>query len=203
MGCPNPALFRPCLTMNITLFYFVTESYGIGRNSGTNIASYFDGAEPAYQMKADAHQFQGRDMKKEQQGFTLIELMIVVAIIGILAAIAIPAYQNYIIRAQISEGLTLSAGAKTAVSEYFMDRGDWPADNDEAGLADKHDIIGNYTEHIEVEDNVIEIKFGYDAHPNIMDEKIELIAVNNAGSISWTCASVGTIQAKHLPAACR
>ncbi len=69
-------------------------------------------------------------MKKDQQGFTLIELMIVVAIIGILAAIAIPAYQDYTIRAQISEGLTLSAGAKTAVSEYFMDRGVWPTNKD-------------------------------------------------------------------------
>ncbi len=142
-------------------------------------------------------------MQKEQQGFTLIELMIVVAIIGILAAIAIPAYQDYTIRAQIFEGLILSAGAKLAVSEYFMDRGAWPADNDEAGLADKHDIIGKYTEHVEVEDNVIEIKFGYDVHAKIMDEKIELTAVNNAGSISWTCASAGTIQANHLPAACR
>ncbi len=203
MGCPNPALFKPSLTMNKIIFSFVTESYGIRLNSGTNIASYFDGAETTYQMKADSYQFQGRDMQKEQQGFTLIELMIVVAIIGILAAIAIPAYQDYTIRAQISEGLTLSAGAKSAVSEYFMYRGAWPTDNDEAGLADKHDIIGNYTEHVEVEDNVIEIKFGYDANAKIMDEKIELTAVDNAGSISWTCASAGTIQANHLPAACR
>ncbi len=142
-------------------------------------------------------------MKKEQQGFTLIELMIVVAIIGILAAIAIPAYQNYIIRAQISEGLTLSAGAKSAVSEYYVEHGVWPVDNDVAGLADKHDIIGNYTEHISVGDNVIEIKFGYDAHAKIMDGKIELTAVNNDGSISWTCASAGVIQDNHLPAACR
>jgi len=142
-------------------------------------------------------------MKKEQQGFTLIELMIVVAIIGILAAIAIPAYQDYTIRAQISEGLTLSSGAKAAVSEYFMDRGAWPADNTTAGLADKHDIIGKYTEHISVEDNVIEIKYGYDVHAKVMDEKIELTAVDNDGSISWTCASAGTIQAKHLPASCR
>ncbi len=142
-------------------------------------------------------------MQKEQQGFTLIELMIVVAIIGILAAIAIPAYQDYTIRAQISEGLMLSAGAKAAVSEYFMDRGTWPADNSTAGVADKHDIIGKYTEHVEVEDNVIEIKYGYDCHAAIFDEKIELTAVDNNGSISWTCATAGTIEAKHLPAACR
>ncbi len=142
-------------------------------------------------------------MKKFQQGFTLIELMIVVAIIGILAAIAIPAYQDYTIRAQISEGLSLSAGAKAAVSEYFMDRGVWPADNSEAGLADPHDIIGNYTEHISVTNNVIEIKFGYDSNTAIMDEKIELTGIPAAGSVRWSCASAGVIQPKHLPAACR
>jgi len=142
-------------------------------------------------------------MKKKQQGFTLIELMIVVAIIGILASVAISAYQDYTIRAQVSEGLTLSGGTKAAVSEYFMDRGVWPVDNNEAGVADKHDIIGKYTEHIEVEDNVIEIKYGYDAHTAIFDEKIKLTALDNTGSISWTCASDGVIQSMHLPAACR
>lgn len=142
-------------------------------------------------------------MRKIQQGFTLIELMIVVAIIGILAAIAIPAYQDYTIRAQVSEGLTLVAGAKTAVSEYYLERGSWPADNIVAGLADKHDIIGKYTEHISVENNVIEINFGFAAHTTIFDEKIELTAVPNGGSITWTCASQGVIQPKHLPAACR
>jgi len=147
--------------------------------------------------------FQDADMTKLQRGFTLIELMIVVAIIGVLAAIAISAYQEYTIRAQISEGLTLAAGAKVAVSEYFLERGAWPADNTAAGLADKHDIIGRYTEHIEVEDNVIEIKYGYDAHTAIFDEKIELTAVTNAGSFGWTCASAGVIQPKHLPATCR
>ncbi len=142
-------------------------------------------------------------MKNRQQGFTLIDLMIVLAIICILTAMAMPTYQNYAIRTQVSEGLALSAAAKSAVSEYYMNRGDWPADNDEAGLADKHDIIGKYTEHMSVSDNVIEIKFGYDAHTQIFDQKIELTAVNNAGSISWACASAGVIPPKHLPDACR
>ena len=142
-------------------------------------------------------------MKKKQQGFTLIELMVVVTCIGILSSVAIPAYQDYAIRAQISEGLNLAAGALSAVSEYYMYRGDWPKNNDEAGLADKHDMIGKYTEHISVKDNVIEIKFGFDAHKAIFNEKIELTAFDNAGSISWTCASAGKIQANHLPGACR
>jgi len=142
-------------------------------------------------------------MTKFQQGLTLIELMIVTAIIGILAAVAIPAYQNYTIRAQVSEGLTLAAGAKVAVSEYFMESGAWPTDNAVAGLADKHDIIGRYTEHISVKDNVIEIKYGYGANTAIFDEKIEFTAVPNVGRINWICASAGTIQPKHLPGACR
>ncbi len=142
-------------------------------------------------------------MQKEQQGFTLIELMIVVAIIGILAAIAMPAYQDYTIRVQISEGLRLSAGAKSALSEYYVDRGAWPTDNNQAGLANQNDITGKYTNRVRVNDNVIEIRYGNDAHTKIFNESIELTAVDNAGSISWTCASAGNIQANHLPAACR
>ena len=74
-------------------------------------------------------------MRKVQQGFTLIELMIVVAIIGILAAIAIPAYQDYTIRAQVSEGMSLTSGVRTAVSEFFQTEGTWPTDNDDAVCA--------------------------------------------------------------------
>ena len=84
-----------------------------------------------------------------------------------------------------------------------MNHGVWPADNLEAGLADQHDIIGNYTEHVSVSNNVIGVKYGYDSHTAILDEKITLTAVDNSGSVSWTCASSGVIQAKHLPAACR
>ena len=65
-------------------------------------------------------------LKQVQKGFTLIELMIVIAIIGILAAIAIPAYQNYTIRSQVTEGLTLGDGWKTAISEYYANTGNWP-----------------------------------------------------------------------------
>ncbi len=141
-------------------------------------------------------------MKKEQQGFTLIELMIVVAIIGVLAAIAIPAYQDYTIRAQVSEGLTLASGAKIAVEEYYSQYGDWPTNNAAAGVADQHDIMGKYTEHVSVNDNVIEIKYEYDANVNIHGDKIDLTATDNKGSISWTCAGDG-IADNHLPTACR
>ena len=90
---------------------------------------------------------------KKQQGFTLIELMIVVAIIGILAAIAIPAYQDYTIRAQVSEGLNLSGGAKAAVTEYFQDQGAFPVNNAQAGLAPGVNINGKYVSQVLVAAN--------------------------------------------------
>ena len=142
---------------------------------------------------------------KKQQGFTLIELMIVVAIIGILAAIAIPAYQDYTIRAQVSEGLNLSGGAKAAVTEYFQDRGSMPADNTEAGLAASGAIQGKYVASVGVgnADGIITVTYGNDAHTTIDTQAITLTAnTTQAGSVQWDCAGSGIV-AKHLPAACR
>jgi len=141
---------------------------------------------------------------KKQQGFTLIELMIVVAIIGILAAIAIPAYQDYTIRAQVSEGLNLAGGAKAAVSEYTMDRGSYPDDNAMAGLSAETDIKGKYVEQVLVTDGVIAVTYGLDAHTVIDGMDLQLSPVTNAGSVEWICSSPGNeIANKHLPAACR
>jgi type IV pilus assembly protein PilA len=138
-----------------------------------------------------------------EKGFTLIELMIVVAIIGILAAIAIPAYQDYTIRAQVAEGLSLVSGAKLGVAEYFMDRGELPGDNEEAGLSEATAIVGKYVVGVEVEDGAITVTYGSDAHALIQDETLAITPVTtNPGSVAWICGSED-IKDKHLPAVCR
>jgi len=148
-------------------------------------------------------------MKKVQQGFTLIELMIVVAIIGILAAIAIPAYQDYTIRAQVSEGLNLAAGAKAAVTEFYQDQGNYPANNVEAGLANETTIAGNYVSQVKVAAGVISVTYSntgnQSANKNINTAILTLTPTDNGGSVDWDCRG-GTIldnNAKWLPAACR
>ena len=147
----------------------------------------------------------GDEEMKKQQGFTLIELMIVVAIIGILAAIAIPAYQDYTIRAQVSEGLNLAGGAKAAVSEYTMDRGSFPTDNNEAGISPTPtDISGKYVTQVAVASGLISVTYGNDAHTTLANSILQLSPVTSAGSVVWTCKSgAGPIADKHLPAACR
>ncbi len=142
-------------------------------------------------------------MKKGQHGFTLIELMIVVAIVGILASIAIPAYQNYSIRAQITDGFTVAAHARQRVAEYFMERGNWPPDNASAGLGLPTDSVGKYVKSVGITDNVITITYGFEANVAILDESITMTAINNVGGIGWDCASAGVIQDKHLPGSCK
>ena len=138
---------------------------------------------------------------KKQQGFTLIELMIVVAIIGILAAIAIPAYQDYTIRAQVSEGLNLTGGAKAAVTEFSMDTGRWPSDNASAGLSAMGDISGKYTTQVAVLAGVVTVTYGNDAHALIVGSTLIMTPTTNPGSVEWVCSS--GMADKHLPAACR
>ena len=144
---------------------------------------------------------------KKQQGFTLIELMIVVAIIGILAAIAIPAYQDYTIRAQVSEGLSLSSGGKAAIAEFYQDSGVFPTNNALAGLEAPGNIVGKYVDQVTVSagatTGIITVRYGNDANANIVGDTLTLTATDNTGSMSWACANGSGLLPKWLPSACR
>jgi type IV pilus assembly protein PilA len=145
-------------------------------------------------------------MKNMQKGFTLIELMIVVAIIAILAAIAIPAYQDYLIRSQVSEGAVLSDGAKTALAEFYSNKGHFPLNNTSAGLASPVSIIGKYVTKIDASATVgqIQASYGNKANSAITASVLVFSATPNGGSISWTCSNAATtIAQKYLPTSCR
>jgi len=130
-------------------------------------------------------------MHKVQQGFTLIELMIVVAIIGILAAIAIPAYQDYTIRAQVSEGMTLAAAAKTAVAESFSNDGEAPGDRTDAGMtATDTDTNGKYVESIGVTNGVVTITYGAEVNLIIDGATLSLVPYETPDlSVTWQCGN--------------
>lgn len=148
---------------------------------------------------------------KKMHGFTLIELMIVVAIIAILAAIAIPAYQDYLIRSQVSEGASLASGAKTAVAEYYSNYGVAAANNAAIGVAPAADIKGKYVSGVTVSaagtSNLVTVAYaGAKSNAAIKAQKLIYKSAFNAGSTDWTCnpASSGTtVDAKYLPSVCR
>lgn len=139
-------------------------------------------------------------MNKMQKGFTLIELMIVVAIIGILAAIAIPAYQDYTKRSHVSEGMTLAGGAKAAVTEYASSQGSYPNDNETAGLATS--ITGNAVTDVVVDAGKITVTFNDKVETG---KTVVLSPISSAGGIKWSCnpAAGSTVNPKYLPSNCR
>jgi len=136
-------------------------------------------------------------MKALQKGFTLIELMIVVAIIGILAAIAIPAYQDYTIRAQVSEGLNLAAAAKAAIAESFLNTGQAPQNRFEAGMdnsiGDGTETQGKYVESVQVIDGEIIITYGREANARILTETLGITPYETQDfSVVWKCGAAPT-----------
>jgi type IV pilus assembly protein PilA len=149
-------------------------------------------------------------MKKIQSGFTLIELMIVVAIIGILAAIAIPQYQNYVARAQMSEALVLASGGKVALSEYYNTKGVFPTTNTMAGM--ETTIQGKYVTSVTVGSSSDTAVTGIitvvldeaDTHSLIKTGAMTLTATAGSGSITWACASSATKDiTAYIPSSCK
>ncbi|MBH5902982.1 pilin [Neisseria meningitidis] len=163
-------------------------------------------------------------MNTLQKGFTLIELMIVIAIVGILAAVALPAYQDYTARAQVSEAILLAEGQKSAVTEYYLNHGTWPSNNSDAGVASTAtDIKGKYVKEVKVEKGVITAEMkSSGVNKEIQGKKLSLWAKRQDGSVKWFCGQPVTrdanatnddvkaatdtakkIDTKHLPSTCR
>ncbi len=137
---------------------------------------------------------------KKNQGFTLIELMIVIAIIAILMSYAIPAYRDYTVRAKAGECSSLSAAAKQAVSEYYTNEGGYPANNDIAGLATDTDITGENVALVRVNAGVIECQFnGIDT--TLGANIVFFTPSSTPGSIEWRCSS--SLDNRYLPVDCR
>ena len=143
-------------------------------------------------------------MNKLNKGFTLIELMIVVAIIGILAAVAIPMYLDYAIRAQVGQGINLASGAKAAVTEYYQDQGAFPGDNVTAGIAAAGSISGKYVSQVAVTGaGLIQVTFGNDANSKVLNAVLTMTPTDNLGSVSWACTGDAVLVDKWLPSSCR
>ncbi len=165
-------------------------------------------------------------MQQDHDGFTLIELMIVIAIVGILASLAVAAYQTYTVRAQVAEALDFAAGAKVPIIDAFNEAGIPPVDRAAAGMTPlPTDTQGNYVSQVAVVNGRLDMTFGHNVHQDIIGDTLSVTPYQAAGSdtIIWRCGAAPipaggselsgggvtaahlapTVEMRYLPGICR